>query len=205
MADTLAKVGCYRCAVAYLVAVVLGIAFGAADQYLGSMSWLGPWASTAAQMSAPWLLLPFVAGLTQERPKRAAILGLVVTASALFGYFAMTYSPMEIHPWSLDRFTQGMVAVTTTGYNPAYILVGLVTGPLFGLLGQRWRLRRSWVSAAIVAGALCLEPAARWISGQLMPPAPVWTFEVVSGAVVGVVFAVSMVSRRRVRVPAPSP
>lgn len=188
---------------AYLVAVVLGVAFGAADQYLGSMLWLGAWAPAAAQMSAPWLLLPFVAGLSQRRPRRAAVLGLVVTASALFGYFAMTYSPMEIHPWSLERFTQGVVAVTTTGYNPAYILVGLTTGPLFGLLGQRWLVRRFWVSAAIVVGALCLDPAARWASGQLISPAPVWTVEVVAGAVVGVVFALSMLARRRGRVALP--
>ena len=189
----------------YLVAVILGLAFGAGDQYLGTMLWLGPWTATAAQVSAPWLLLPFVAGMTQERARRAAVLGLVVTVSALFGYFAMTYSPMEVHPWSLGRFTQGMVAVTTTGYNPAYILVGLVTGPLFGLLGQRWRVRRSWVSAAIVAGALCLEPVARWVSGQLMPPAPVWTVEVVSGAVVAVVFATSLLTWRRATVPSDGP
>jgi hypothetical protein len=190
---------------AYLVAVILGLAFGAGDQYLGTMLWLGPWTATAAQVSAPWLLLPFVAGMTQERARRAAVLGLVVTVSALLGYFAMTYSPMEVHPWSLGRFTQGMVAVTTTGYNPAYILVGLVTGPLFGLLGQRWRVRRWWVSAAIVAGALCLEPVARWVSGQLMPPAPVWTVEVVSGAVVAIVFASSLLTWRRATVASDGP
>jgi hypothetical protein len=125
----------------------LGLAFGAADQQLGTLTAeLGPWTSTAAQMSAPWLVLPFLIGLTQSDARRAAVLGLVVTASALVGYFAMTYSPLEIHPWTLDRFTSGFVAVTTSGYNPLYVLGGLVTGPLFGLLGQRWRLRRSWVS-----------------------------------------------------------
>jgi hypothetical protein len=187
---------------AYLVAVIIGLAFGAGDQYLGTLLWVGPWTATAAQVSAPWLILPFVAGLTQERPRKAAVLGLIVTASALFGYFAMTYSPMEIHPWSLHRFTTGMIAVTTRGwYNPAYIAAGLVTGPVFGLLGNRWRVSRSWVSAALVVGVLCLEPAARWTSGQLMPPAPVWTIEVAAGAVVGVVFAVSMMNRRRARLP----
>jgi hypothetical protein len=176
--------------VAFLLAAILGLAFGAADQYLGSMSWLGPWAATSAQMSAPWLVLPFVIGVTQERARRAAVLGLVVTVSALLGYFAMTYSPMEIHPWTFERFTAGMVAVTTRGwYNPLYILGGLVTGPLFGVLGQRWRVGRSWVSAAMVAGALCLEPVARVVAGHLYPPAPVWMAEVASGAVVAALFA----------------
>jgi hypothetical protein len=184
--------------VVFLIAAIMGLAFGAADQYLGSMSWLGPWTATAAQMSAPWLLLPFVIGSTQQRAQRAAVLGLVVTVSALFGYFAMTYSPMEIHPWTFERFTTGMIALTTRGwYNEVWILGGLVTGPLFGLLGQRWRVRRSWVSAAIVAGALCLEPAARWAVGQLMPPAHVWTVEVASGAVAAALFAYALIAWRR--------
>lgn len=183
--------------VAFLLAALSGLAFGAADQYLGSMSWLGLWASTVAQVSAPWLVLPFVVGITQERPRRAMVLGLVVSAAALLGYFAMTYSPMEIHPWSLHRFTVGMVAVTTSGYNPLFIIGGLLTGPVFGLLGQRWRVRRSWVSATLVAGALCLEPLARWTVGQLMPPAPVWTAEVVSGAVIAALFAYMLMGLRR--------
>jgi hypothetical protein len=162
------------------------------------MVWLGAWAATAAQVSAPWLVLPFLLGRTQQHARRAAVLGLVVTVSALFGYFAMTYSPMEIHPWTFGRFTTGMIAVTTRGwYNPVYILGGLVTGPLFGFLGQRWRVGRSWVSAAFVAGALCLEPVARWGAGQLMPPAPVWTVEVVSGVVVAVLFAYGLFTWRR--------
>jgi hypothetical protein len=191
--------------VAYLVAAILGLAFGAADQYLGSMLWLGSWAPTAAQVSAPWLILPFLIGSAQQRAGRAAALGLIVTLSALLGYFAMTYSPMEIHPWSVDRFTAGMVAVTTRGwYNPLFILGGLVTGPVFGLLGQRWRVRRSWVSATLVAGALCLEPLARLAAGHLMPPAPVWTVEVASGAVVAATFAFTLVAWRRAKVPVPS-
>ena len=183
---------------AFFLAALLGLAFGAADQQLGTLTAeLGPWTSTAAQMSAPWLVLPFLIGLTQSDARRAAVLGLVVTASALVGYFAMTYSPLEIHPWTLDRFTSGFVAVTTSGYNPLYILGGLVTGPLFGLLGQRWRLRRSWISAAIVTGALCLEPLARSASGQLMPPAPVWVAEVAFGVVVAALFAYALMAQRR--------
>src|SRR5436853_7609565 len=101
----------YRSFVAYLVAVVLGLAFGAADQYLGSRTvTLGPWAATAAQLSAPWLVLPFLIGVSQQRARKAAVLGLVVTMSALLGYFALTCSPMAGVP--IQRFTSAFVAVT---------------------------------------------------------------------------------------------
>ena len=184
--------------VSFLLAAILGLVFGAADQYLGSMSWIGSWAATAAQASAPWLILPFLIGTTQQRAPRAAALGFVVTLSALLGYFAMTYSPMEVHPWSFGRFTSGMFAVTTRGwYNPTYILGGLVMGPSFGVLGQRWRVRRWWVSAAIVAGVLFMEPLARLATGQLMPPAPVWTVEATSGAVVAALFVYALMDSRR--------
>ena len=184
---------------ASVIATLLGLAFGAADQFLGSRSvTLGLWASTAAQMSAPWVILPFVLGVSQLNARRAALLGLVVTVAALFGYFAMTYSPVEIHPWSIDRFITGMFAITIRErYNGLFILGGLVTGPLFGFLGQRWRVRRSWVSATLVAGALCLEPLARWAVGQLMPPAHVWGAEVVFGALVAVVFAYALIAWQR--------
>jgi hypothetical protein len=183
---------------AFFFVALLGLVFGGADQQLGTLTAeFGPWTSTAAQMSAPWLLLPFLVGTSQQGARRAALLGLVVTASALVGYFAMTYSPLEIHPWTFERFTSGFVAVTTSGYNPFYILGGLVTGPVFGFLGQRWRLRRSWISAAMVTGALCLEPLARWPVGQLMPPAPVWAVEVTLGVVVAALFAYALMAPRR--------
>ena len=77
----------YRSLVAFLFAAILGLVFGASVQYLGSMSWLGAWTAAAAQMSAPWLILPFVFGITQQRRWMAAALGLSVTFSALLGYW----------------------------------------------------------------------------------------------------------------------
>src|SRR4029079_18430481 len=95
----------YPGGVAYVIAIVAGFVFGAADQCLGSLkagAVLGTWTWTVSGMSAPWLILPFVAGMTQERRRRAMTLGLVVTMAALAGYFAMSNSPMEGAP--LDRF-----------------------------------------------------------------------------------------------------
>jgi Family of unknown function (DUF6518) len=183
---------------AYAVAVLAGLAFGAGDQYLGTLTAgavLGTWTWTVSGMSAPWLLVPFVAGLTQESERRAMALGLVVTLSALLGYFVMAHSPVEGGP--VEDWPARVVRMITTGYNPLWIAGGLVTGPLFGLLGQRWRTKRSWVSAAAVTVALCLEPLARGISGLLSGPSSVWVAEMAVGFVAAGLFAWAIVTANR--------
>jgi hypothetical protein len=179
-----------------------GFAFGAADQYLGSRVMrggqfvLGPWASTVSMMSAPWLVVPFVFGCSQVRPRRAMLLGLVVTLAALAGYFALMWSPLE--GVSFSQVLSDWPTLIRSQW--ANILGGLVSGPLFGLLGQRWRTNRSWTSAALVAGALCLEPFARWVAGRLSPPAFVWEIEVATGAALAL-FLVAIALRRDRAIP----
>jgi hypothetical protein len=182
--------------VAYLIAVVVGLAFGATDQFLGTIRF-DPWAWTVSGMSAPWLVLPFVVGMTQERARRAMALGLVVTAAALVGYFAMTYSPMEGVP--TGRFFTGFVTIARTGYNPLWIAAGMVIGPLYGFLGHRWRVARSWISAALVTSALCFEPLARRVVGMLAPHPLVWWSEIAIGATAAVAFALMIATARRAR------
>src|SRR3954470_6770471 len=83
----------------FVVAAVVGLVFGAADQYIGSlkpMVALGPWTISLSQMSALWLLLPFVFGAAQVGPRRGIAIGSVATLGGLVGYFAMTVSPLEV-------------------------------------------------------------------------------------------------------------
>jgi Family of unknown function (DUF6518) len=183
---------------AYVVAMIAGIAFGAGDQYLGSLtagSVLGAWTWTVSGMSAPWLVLPFVAGMTQQRPRRGAAIGLVVTLAALAGYFAMSHSPMEGVP--IDRFFGRVVTMIRTGFNPLWIASGVVTGPLFGFLGCSWRVSRWWVGAALVTAAFCLEPLARLVAGMLSGPSLVWLAEIAVGVVVATAFGFAIVAARR--------
>jgi hypothetical protein len=42
-----------------------------------------------------------------------------------------------------------------------YVGGGLLTGPLFGWLGNRWRTHRDWTNALAVAVAVCCEPLAQ--------------------------------------------
>ena len=63
-------------------------AFGALDQYSGSLTrfWALAWEVPA--LSAPWLLLPFVVGTSQRGAWRAAVVGGLGTLVALVGFEA---------------------------------------------------------------------------------------------------------------------
>ena len=157
------------------VAVVLALAFGAGDQYLGSMSW-HPWAAGVSLLSAPWLVVAFLAGWTQRDPRRGALLGLACTFVALLGYGLMTLSPVENAHLSFQT-VRGFVQ------SERRVLVGgVVTGPLFGWFGQQWRSRRAWAGALATAAALCLEPLVRNGFGQAIRFRTVWLAEVALGA-----------------------
>ncbi len=188
-----------------LLTIVFGVLFGAADQYLGSlkpMVALGPWTVSVSQMSAPWLLLPFVLGCTLGRSRRPMLLGLVGTLSALAGYFAMTVSPIEGVPVAdIPRAAAGLVSS-----NLIWIAGALLVGPAFGLLGQRWATMRSWAAASLVAGAFLLEPVLRSLHAwgpswtwwpNLLGPAWIWAIEAGVGAGLAVLFAVGIARERR--------
>jgi hypothetical protein len=134
--------------------LLLAAAFGAGDQYLGSLVH-HPWGADVASLSAPWVLLAFLAGATQRNPWRAALLGLASTFAALVGYFLLTDSPLEGAQYTLAN-THGFFVS-----NAPVILGGIVTGPLFGWFGQQWRTRRAIAGAFVAAAAFCLEPLAR--------------------------------------------
>ena len=137
-----------------VLVLVLSAAFGAGDQYLGSLI-SHPWGADVASLSAPWLAVAFLAGYTQLKPGRAALLGLGSTAAALVGYFLLTDSPLENAHYGIAN-TRGFFIS-----NALVVAGGLCTGPLFGWFGQQWRTRRALAGALLIAAAFCLEPLAR--------------------------------------------
>ena len=192
------NVRCYLPApLVLLITILVGVGFGAGDQYLGSVTIPGSWTTTLSLLSAPWLVLPFAVGCSQLRTSRAAISGLVASMSALAGYFLMIMGPFEGGQWNFTfRETRGLLLSNTLN-----IVGGLVTGPLYGFLGQRWRTRRAWISAALVAGALCLEPFALTAAGRSFPgeSAAVWRAEVIAGIALAGYFVIAGLASRRHR------
>ena len=72
--------------------------------------------------------------------------------------------------------------------NLAVIVGGLATGPLFGYLGHRWRVARSWTGVALLAGCFLFEPLARAAAGHLLAPTWIWAVESALGVALGVAF-----------------
>jgi Family of unknown function (DUF6518) len=182
-----------------VLALVLSAAFGAGDQYLGSLLgsghvWAAGWASDISLLSAPWVVLAFVAGATQRDPRRAALLGLGCTYAALLGYAVMTLSPVE---------GAHVTAATLRGFIVSERLVligGVVTGPLFGWFGQQWRTRRAIAGALVTAACLCLEPLARKVTIDPITYRDVWIGEVAIGLALAAAVLFSRFSNRFARI-----
>jgi hypothetical protein len=182
----------YAALVITALALLLAAVFGAVDQYLGSFS-MHPWMADVSLLSAPWLVLAFVAGCTQREPKRATLLGLGCTFAALAGYGLMTLSPVE---------NAELTVTTARGFvisSSRVLLGGLVTGPLFAWFGYRWRVHHAWLGALGTAATLCLEPVVRVQAGQAIRSGTVRTAEISVGLAMAGYFAIRLAARESAR------
>jgi ABC-type transport system involved in multi-copper enzyme maturation permease subunit len=170
---------CHTWSVVIVLAVVLAALFGAGDQYLGSFS-MHPWMADVSLLSAPWLVVGFLAGYTQRDPKRAVLLGLLCTFSALVGYGLMTLSPVE------NAQISGPAIAGFIRSQSRVIVGGIVTGPLFGWFGHRWRVDRAWLGALATGAAFCLEPLAHNLTGLPIRSSTVLWGEVAVGVAIAV-------------------
>jgi Family of unknown function (DUF6518) len=176
--------------VAVIGAIGLALAFGGADQYLGSLS-AHPWATDVSLLSAPWLLLAFLAGWTQPTARRAVVLGLACAGAALAGYGLMTLSPIE----NAHLTSQSVIGFIRS--ETRVIVGGLFAGPLFGWLGHGWRNHRALLGALAAAGAVCLEPVARLLAGDPIRFRTVWVGEVAVGLAMLIYISAEQLRGRR--------
>jgi hypothetical protein len=175
-----------------LVAIAAGLGFGAADQWLGTYVSL-PWSWQVAQVSAPWLLLPFFVGAFTKTPRRAAIAGAAVALSAVSAYCAMILSPMEgVH------LTQPLTQISATVSSQwPWFLGAAVIAPLYGIAGHFWRARRQPAILLVVVATVALEPLARLLTDRTLPNHNIWITELACGAALAAWVAFS--SRRQHR------
>jgi hypothetical protein len=163
-------------------------AFGAVDQYIGSL--YSQFATAVSVMSAPWLLLPFAAGAFQLSWRRAAWLGLASTWLAVAGYVLMIDSPMEgVH------LTPQVLAATT--YSQwIWFAGGAVSGPAYAAAGYFWRAHRSWLCAALATLPVLLEPAVHGLGLRPSPDPAAGYAEVAAGLALAGIFA-GLIARAR--------
>jgi hypothetical protein len=156
-----------------LVLVVAGgFAYGFLTAHLpsspsGSRMWAG-------NLSAPYLLLPFVAGaLLPRRATLAAAGGALASAAAIVGFYdvldvgdvtaASVGAPASTTARQLVLDAYGRWFSTfllgVPGGTP-WLSIALVSGCLLGLVGFTWRTTRAWWLAAAVGAAFLLEPVA---------------------------------------------
>ena len=157
-----------------LAALTAAFLFGAFDQWIGARNNLF-WTQVSNGLSALWLVVPFIAGFLMLNQRKAAVMGLCTTCLSILAFALMIVSPMEgtrfgpapthFHgTWNQLSFSLLAHSLSSQGQ---WFAFAVVAGPVFGLLGYRWRTFRYWTYALPVALALVLEPPARWTLSRI--------------------------------------
>ena len=136
-----------------LLFLLLGLMFGVTAALFKGEDW--GVRTIVGNLSAPWLVLPFVAGWSRRSFAAAAALGAATSVLSVVGFYvcyALVFSLVNSHTVSTD------VAV---------LVGGLVTGPVCGALGYWWRARRSLAAGLAVGAAFLVEPLAQLALGRV--------------------------------------
>jgi Family of unknown function (DUF6518) len=113
-------------------------------------------------VSAPWLMLPFLAVLSVRvrSPLRGSLVGLAASLVALSGFYVTNSFVLELgpHSWGDD------LRLTVTA-GRMFFALAVVSGPLFGAIGAWWNRTHSRWLAVLVAALFLFEPLASWLYG----------------------------------------
>jgi Family of unknown function (DUF6518) len=103
--------------------------------------------------SAPWVVVPFLAGTRYPRVWKAALVGIATTLASLLAFYAAEAAILDLgpHPWYTDLRL-------TLGSGRLYETWGLFSGALYGALGGMWASRRPLVAPVAVGLAFVCEP-----------------------------------------------
>jgi hypothetical protein len=138
-------------------------------------------------VSAPWVVVPFLAGTLCSRAWHAALIGIATTLAAFFGFYLAEAAILDLgpHPWYVDL-------KLTLGSGHLYEIWGTPVGLIYGLFGWLWASRSSAAALAAVGLAFVSEPlivfalrrADLWGGGGLFGHAWLWATEVTIGLAV---------------------
>jgi hypothetical protein len=153
----------YRTALAVVGLLGAAGAFGALEHLLSLQR--SPLPAAVGGMTAPWLALPFLVGVIYPRRAGAALLGLASVWLAIGAYSAGAETGGDFTGQLAFGRVDAYVGAFAISHLPV-LLGAAVSGPVYALLGHRWRVSRSFLPALAVTGALILEPGARWLASQ---------------------------------------
>jgi hypothetical protein len=150
-------------------------------------------------LSAPWIVIPFLAATRCSSIWRATLVGIATTLASLLGFYVAEAAILDLgpHPWYIDlKLTAGSVNI--------YEKFGVFSGALYGALGGLWATRRSVLAAAAVGLAFVCEPAITlvtsraglWGGGGLLDYPWLWVAEILIG--VGAIAYVLEISKSRI-------
>lgn len=132
-------------------AVVIGVVWGL---FCGiGNGW--PVATTLVQMAVPWIwVAAFVAYRAAGSGRRAALLGGIALLAANVAYFAVG---------SIARGFAGLSLVGGIGFFALWATVGLVIGPVAGVVGWWLKNARTFFVAVVMLTTVSIaEPLALW-------------------------------------------
>jgi hypothetical protein len=139
--------------VALLVAVVFGVFWSVAKGNAAGIR------DDAGNLSAPWVVLPLLAGafVARRRVVLGGLVGVAVTLIALSAFYLTNAFVLDLGPHS----TLQDVVLTMHAAGDLWFRYGILSGLAFGA-GGAWVAGRSSLAAvgAMVAALLVLEPAA---------------------------------------------
>jgi hypothetical protein len=138
---------------------------------------------TLGNTSAPWVVVPFLAGTRYRRVWHATLVGIATTLAAFLGFYVAEAAVLDLgdHSWMTDLRL-------TLGSGHVYEKWGVLSGALYGALGGLWASRSFRAGAVGVGLAFVCEPLivlflnreGIW-AGDLLQHRWIWVSEVLVG------------------------
>jgi len=165
--------------------VGIAVVYGALTSWLPAPSDASFWMSN---LSAPYLLFPFLAGASAARSWRGAmLLGVLVDWALVAAFYARSlYDPAQI----ANNHRQGEPAISLNQVvdwaaiqaNGPWLKLSIAAGLAFGLLGMWWARDRSVLGAVAMTTPFIVEPFAwRAYEGRWSMSAGLWATETAVG------------------------